>query len=72
MGHVIIYYIGCVFDRALHTKETQSNFVKLWIPVNKTQRYGIQLQYPQAFRRLIGDQWTPEFWGVIVSTVDIK
>ena len=43
MGHVIVYCIGWVLDRALHTKETLTNFVKLWIPVNGTQWCGNEL-----------------------------
>ena len=43
MGHVIDYCIGWVLDRALRTKETMSDFVKFWIPINRTQRYGIEL-----------------------------
>ena len=43
MGNVIVYCIGCVLDRAPRIKETMSDFVKLWIPVNRTQRCGIEL-----------------------------
>ena len=43
MGHVIVYCIGWVFDRAHRTKDTLSDFVKLWIPVNGTQWCGIEL-----------------------------
>ena len=40
MGHVMVYCIGWVFDRAPRTKETLPNFVVL---VNGTQRCGIEL-----------------------------
>ena len=43
MGHVRVYCTGWVLDRAPGTKETLSDFVKLWIPVNGTQRCGIEL-----------------------------
>ena len=43
MGHVMVYCTSLVLDRAPHTKETISNFVKLWISVNGTQRCGIEL-----------------------------
>ena len=43
MGHVIVYRIGWVLDRAPRTKETLSVFVKLWIPVSGTQRCGMEL-----------------------------
>ena len=34
MDHVIVYYTGWVLDKAPSTKETLSDFIKLWIPVN--------------------------------------
>ena len=43
MGYVIVYCIGCVLDRAPSTKEILSDFVKLWIPINRTQWCGIEL-----------------------------
>ena len=43
IGHVIVYCTGWVLDKASRTKETLSNFFKLWIPVNGTQQYGIEL-----------------------------
>ena len=43
MGHVIVYCTCCVLDRAPRTKVTMSDFVKFWIPVNGTQRCGIDL-----------------------------
>ena len=43
MGHVFVYCIGWILDRAPRTKETLSDFVKLWILVNETQRCGIEL-----------------------------
>ena len=43
MGHIMEYCIGLVLDRAPRTKETLSDFVKLWISVNGTQRCGIEL-----------------------------
>ena len=43
MGHVIIYCTSWVLDRAPRTKETLSDFVKFWIPVNGTQRCSIKL-----------------------------
>ena len=43
MGHVMVYCTGLDLDRAPHTKETLSDFVKLWILVNRTQRCGIEL-----------------------------
>ena len=36
MGHVIVYCTSWVLNRALCTKETLSDFVKLWILVNGT------------------------------------
>ena len=43
MGHVIVYCTTGVLDRAPGIKETMSDFVKLWIPVNETKRCGIEL-----------------------------
>ena len=43
MGHVIVYCISWVLDRASRIKETLFDFVKFWILVNETQRYGIEL-----------------------------
>ena len=43
MGHVIVYCTCWVLDRAPRTKETMSDFVKFWIPVNWAQRCGIEL-----------------------------
>ena len=43
MGHVIVYCIGWVLDKAPYTKETLSDFAKLWILVNGTQWCGIEL-----------------------------
>ena len=43
MGHVIVYCIGWVLDSAPRTKETLSDFVKLWISINGTQWCGIEL-----------------------------
>ena len=45
-------------------KGTLSNFVKLWIPINGT--HGVVSGYMIfiGFRRLMGDQRTPGFWGV--------
>ena len=43
MGHVIVYCTGRVLDRAPCTKETLSEFVKFWIPINGTQQCGIEL-----------------------------
>ena len=43
MGHVIVYCVGWVLDRAPRTKETLFDFFKLWISVNGTQQYGIEL-----------------------------
>ena len=43
MGHVIVCCTSWVLDRALYTKETLSDFVKFWIPVNGTQQCGIEL-----------------------------
>ena len=43
MGYVMIYCLGWIFYRAPRTKETLSDFVKLWIPVNGVQRCGIKL-----------------------------
>ena len=42
MGHVMVYCIGWVLDRAPRTRRL-SDFVKLWILVNGTQRCGIEL-----------------------------
>ena len=36
IGHIIVYCTGWVLDKAPHTKETLSNFVKFWTPVNGT------------------------------------
>ena len=46
-------------------KETLSGFGKIMDPNkwNSTVWYRV-IRYPQVFRGLIGDQWTPEFWGV--------
>ena len=43
MGHVMVYCIGLILDRATHTKETMSDFVKLWVLINGTQRCDIKL-----------------------------
>ena len=42
IGHMIVYCTGWVLDRTSRTKETPI-FVKLWIPVNGTQRCDIEL-----------------------------
>ena len=52
MGHVIVYYTGWVLDRDPRTKETLSDFFKLWISVNGTQRCGIEL--PDIHRLSVG------------------
>ena len=38
MGYVMVYCTGWVLDRVPRTKETLFDFVKLWIPINGTQR----------------------------------
>ena len=43
IGHVILYCTGWVLDKAPRTKETMSDFVKFWIPINGTQRCDIEL-----------------------------
>ena len=43
IGHVIVYCIGWILDRPPRTKETLSDFVKFWIPVNGTQWSNIEL-----------------------------
>ena len=43
MGHVIVYCTSWVLDRSPHTKETMSDFVKFWIPINGTQQCDIEL-----------------------------
>ena len=52
MGHVIVYCTGWVLDRAPHTKETLSGFVKLWILINGTQQCAIEL--PDIHRLSVG------------------
>ena len=34
-------YTGCMLGRAPRTKKTAQFFVKIWIPINGTQQYGI-------------------------------
>ena len=43
IGHIIVYCIGWVLDRVPRIKETLSDFVKFWIPINGIQRCGIKL-----------------------------
>ena len=43
MGYVMVYCTGWVLDRAPRINETLSDFVKLWISVNETQRCGVKL-----------------------------
>ena len=43
MGYIIVYCTCWVLDRALHTKETLSDFIKLWILVNRILLCGIEL-----------------------------
>ena len=43
MDNVIVFCTCWVLDRAPHTKETMSDFVKFRIPINGTQRCGIKL-----------------------------
>ena len=43
MSHVIVYCTGWVLDRAPCIKEALFDFVKFWIPINGTQRCGIEL-----------------------------
>ena len=67
MGHVIVYCVGWVLDRAPRTKETLSDFFFLIIDHSKwdiTVWYRVT-QYPKVFHELMGDQRTPGFWGVI-------
>ena len=40
---MIVYCTGWVLDRAPCTKEALSDFVKLWISLNRTQQCGIEL-----------------------------
>ena len=40
-------------------------FVKIWIPINRTQQCGIGVtRNPQKFRGLMGCQRDPRIWGV--------
>ena len=43
MGHVIVYCTSWVLDRSPRTKETMSDFVKFWIPINGKQQCDIEL-----------------------------
>ena len=43
MSHVMVYCTGWILDRAHRTKETMSDFVKLWILENGTQWCSIEL-----------------------------
>ena len=45
MGHVMVYCTCWALDRASCIKETLSDFFffKLWIPINGTQRCGVEL-----------------------------
>ena len=53
---VIVNLLGqvCTLGRAPHTKETLLDFRK-WCRVTR---------HPRVFRRLMGCQRTPRFWGV--------
>ena len=43
MGHVIVCLVGCILGSAPRTKETLSDFFKLWVPIKGTQQCGIGL-----------------------------
>ena len=61
MGHVMVYCTGWVLDRAPGTKETFSDFVKLWILV--MGHNGVVSSYTKStgIPRLMGDQQTLGF-----------